>query len=160
MRVALKDAGLTANDISYVNAHATSTPNGDLAEMNALHSLFATSGSSANDLFVSSTKGSTGHLLGAAGAVEGAFTCLALQSNMLPPTLNLKEPVVPSALAIDACDDSKPSGNSSKEEVRNIRHVTQTGHLLPTDGRLTHAISNSFGFGGTNASLVFKKWAA
>lgn len=159
MEVALKDAGLSSADIAYVNAHATSTPTGDLAEVNAIQSLFASASESRHDVFVSSTKGATGHLLGAAGAVEGAFTCLALHTGKLPPTLNLKDPVPPSVVE-SAGTEQLTGDNCSGEMQRQVSHVTQKGGLsMPVDGA-SHAVSNSFGFGGTNASLVFKRWTS
>lgn len=126
MRMALADARLAADEIDYVNAHGTSTPVGDLAEVNALKSVF---GERARRLPVSSTKSMTGHLLGSAGALEAVFSVLALHRQVLPPTINLDAP--------DAgCD---------------LDFVAHTAR----DGRLRHVLSNSFGFGGTNSALVF-----
>uniref|UniRef100_A0A7N0TAM3 3-oxoacyl-[acyl-carrier-protein] synthase n=1 Tax=Kalanchoe fedtschenkoi TaxID=63787 RepID=A0A7N0TAM3_KALFE len=129
MRRALKQSGLLPNQIDYINAHATSTPLGDNIEANAIKTLFtdhATSGA----LAVSSTKGAIGHLLGAAGAVEAIFTVLALHHGIAPPTLNLTKP---DPIFTDAF---MPLTSSTKMPI-------------------TTAISNSFGFGGTNASLLF-----
>ncbi|HEY7611249.1 MAG TPA: beta-ketoacyl-ACP synthase II, partial [Alphaproteobacteria bacterium] len=126
MRMALKRAKLNIEDIDYVNAHGTSTPLGDEIELGAVKRLF---GQHAYKLSMSSTKSAIGHLLGAAGAVEAIFSILAMRDQIAPPTLNLDNPS-------DGCDiDLVPR----KAKQRKIRH----------------ALSNSFGFGGTNASLVF-----
>ena len=115
-------------DIDYINAHGTSTPLGDAAETRAVRKVF---GAHADHLVVSSTKSATGHLLGAAGAVEAVFSVLALRDQVVPPTINLENPG-------EGCDlDYVP--NTAREKDINI------------------AISNSFGFGGTNGSLVFRK---
>lgn len=127
MQNALADAGLSAKDIGYINAHGTSTPAGDVAESCAIQSLFG------DDILVSSTKSMTGHLLGAAGAVEAIITILALQHQILPPTINLDHPD-------DAC------------VLDYIAHTARHVH------NVNYAISNSFGFGGTNASLLFARW--
>jgi len=128
MQAALKRAGITPSDIDYINAHGTSTPLGDEIELGAVKRLF---GDAAYTLSMSSTKSSIGHLLGAAGSVEAIFSILALRDQIAPPTLNLDNP-------FDGCDiDLVPH----KARPRSINHV----------------LSNSFGFGGTNASLVFKK---
>jgi 3-oxoacyl-[acyl-carrier-protein] synthase II len=129
MSSALRDAQLQPNDIKYINAHATSTPTGDEIEAKAIEKLFHASG---KDLFVSSTKGATGHLLGAAGAVEAAFTAFAVRDGLAPPTLNLISP-------IDA----------------NFSFVSEN---TATIKGLTHGLSNSFGFGGTNCSLIMSKY--
>jgi 3-oxoacyl-[acyl-carrier-protein] synthase II len=123
--------------IDYVNAHATSTPTGDTAELAAIGALVADRDVSAPSLLVSSTKGATGHLLGAAGAVEAAFTVLALAHQMAPPTLNLESP--------------EPA------HVPNVEHATLAGGAgTPAEGRpLRAALCNSFGFGGVNVSLCF-----
>lgn len=126
MRNALRRAQLTVDDIDYINAHGTSTPLGDEIELGAVKRLF---GEAAYKLSMSSTKSAIGHLLGAAGSVEAIFSILALNSGVIPPTLNLDNPS-------EGCDiDLVP--HQAKE--RKVRHV----------------LSNSFGFGGTNASLVF-----
>lgn len=127
MRAALKDAGLTPGDIQYINAHGTSTPLGDEIELRAIERLF---GDHADGLTVSSTKSAIGHLLGAAGAVEAIFTALAIRDGMVPPTLNLENPSV---------------------ETR-IDLVPKVAKPMA----ITAALSNSFGFGGTNAALVLK----
>jgi len=125
MRIAISDAGLEPSDIDHVNAHATSTPLGDVSEARAIRSVF---GRHADDVAVSATKSMTGHLLGAAGALEALFCIRALESGMLPPTINLDAP--------DPECDLDHVANEARR--RNIRV----------------ALSNSFGFGGTNAALV------
>jgi 3-oxoacyl-[acyl-carrier-protein] synthase II len=125
MRAALKSAGLGASDIDYVNAHGTSTPVGDEIELQAVARL---AGNSAPNITMSSTKSSIGHLLGAAGAVEAIFCALAIRDQIAPATLNLENPSV--ATEIDLAP------------------------LKPVKRRIDVALSNSFGFGGTNASLV------
>jgi 3-oxoacyl-[acyl-carrier-protein] synthase II len=122
MQAALADAGLTAGDVQYVNAHGTSTPLNDSIEAGAIRAVFG------DDVPVSSTKGVTGHLLGAAGAVEAAYAALALRHGVIPPTANLTDP--DPEIAVDLV-------------YRKARKR-----------RLEHAMSNSFGFGGQNASLV------
>jgi 3-oxoacyl-[acyl-carrier-protein] synthase II len=126
MRAALRNGGLDPCDIQYVNAHGTSTPLGDDLELEAVERLF---GDAARGLAMSSTKSATGHLLGAAGAVEAIFSILAIRDNVVPPTLNL-----------DA-----PSRNSV------IDRVAKTAQ----DRKINAVLSNSFGFGGTNACVVF-----
>ena len=126
MQAALKRAGLNVEDIDYVNAHGTSTPLGDEIELGAVKRLF---GDHAYEMSMSSTKSAIGHLLGAAGAVEAIYSIMAINNNVVPPTINLDDPS-------DACDiDLVP--HTAKE--RTVRRT----------------LSNSFGFGGTNASLVF-----
>jgi 3-oxoacyl-[acyl-carrier-protein] synthase II len=129
MENALRDAGISASQIGYINAHGTSTPAGDKAEAQAVKSVF---GADAHKVLVSSTKSMTGHLLGAAGAVESIFTLLALRDQAVPPTLNLDNPD-------EGCDlDFVP------HEARQVKD-------------LQYSLCNSFGFGGTNGSLVFRK---
>ncbi len=127
MKAAIKDAGLTPNDVDYINAHGTSTGLGDIGELTAVKTLFG-------DLPVSmsSTKSVTGHLLGAAGAVEAIFSALAIRDGIVPPTINLDDP---------------------EDAVGNFDLVPHVAKQRKVDV----AISNSFGFGGTNASLVLKK---
>ena len=130
MKAALKSAKIEASEIDYVNAHGTSTPMGDEIELKAVERLF---GNAAGKLAMSSTKSATGHLLGAAGAVEAIFAVLSLRDNMLPPTLNLDNPSVETAI------DLVPH----KAKQRNVDIV----------------LSNSFGFGGTNASVIMRRCA-
>ncbi|WP_420969108.1 beta-ketoacyl-ACP synthase II [Bradyrhizobium sp. B120] len=130
MEAALRQAGLRLDQIQHLNAHSTSTPVGDLSELEAINRVFGREGRVA----VSATKSATGHLLGAAGGVEAIFTILALRDQVAPPTLNL-ENADPAAEGIDL--------------VANFaRPMT-----------IEHAISNGFGFGGVNASLVFRRWS-
>ena len=128
MKAALKRAGIAPSEIDYVNAHGTSTPMGDEIELGAVERLF---GNSAGKLAMSSTKSAIGHLLGAAGAVEAVFSVLAIRDNIAPPTLNLDNPSV--ATAIDLVP------HAAKKREINV------------------ALSNSFGFGGTNASIVLRR---
>ena len=128
MKIALHKAGLEPANIDYINAHGTSTPLGDEIEHGAVKRLFK---NGAETVSMSSTKSSIGHLLGAAGAVETIFSIMAVENNVAPPTLNLEKPS-------DGCDlDLVPL----KAKERNI----QT------------ALSNSFGFGGTNATLIVRE---
>ena len=128
MRNALNDAQLNAEQIGYVNAHGTSTPAGDLAECQAVKSVFG----QGTKVLVSSTKSMTGHLLGAAGAVESIYSILALRDQAIPPTLNLDNPDV-------GCD---------------LDFVPHTARQV---SGLEYSLCNSFGFGGTNGSLIFRK---
>ena len=130
MANALRDSGLNASDVGYINAHGTSTIVGDRAETMAVKSIF---GDVAAQLAVSSTKSMIGHLLGAAGAVEAVFTILAIRDDVAPPTINLDNPG-------EGCD------------LNYVPHHAQ-------QRKINHAISNSFGFGGTNGSLVFSQFA-
>jgi 3-oxoacyl-[acyl-carrier-protein] synthase II len=132
MRAALKDAHLTADDISYVNAHGTSTPIGDVIETTAMKRLFGER-AIAKKLPVSSTKSMTGHLLGGAGGLEAGISVLALRDQILPPTINQFH-------ADPKCD---------LDYVPNVARKATVDYVL----------SNSFGFGGTNAALIFKRWA-
>ncbi len=127
MKMALSNAGLNPEDIDYVNAHGTSTPMGDEIEHGAVKRLF---GAAASSVSMSSTKSSIGHLLGAAGSVEAIFALLAMRDSILPPTLNLDNPS-------ESCDMDLVPHKAKEKKIRA-------------------ALSNSFGFGGTNASLVFK----
>jgi 3-oxoacyl-[acyl-carrier-protein] synthase II len=129
MKAALNDARLAASDIDYVNAHATSTPVGDPVELRAARTLF---GEHVGRISMSSTKSATGHLLGAAGAVEAIFTLLALRDQVAPATLNLHDP----------------------SEADGLDLVP----LVPKRRTIRHTLSNSFGFGGTNASLVLSQF--
>jgi 3-oxoacyl-[acyl-carrier-protein] synthase II len=130
MRAALKRAEIDVSDIDYVNAHGTSTPMGDEIELSAVERLF---GNVAGKLAMSSTKSATGHLLGAAGAIEAIFSVLAIRDNIAPPTLNLDNPSVETAIDL----------------------VPHTAKKRP----INTVLSNSFGFGGTNASLILRRVA-
>ena len=130
MMAALKDAKLVPNDVGYVNAHGTSTPIGDVIETRALKRVF---GERAKKVPVSSTKSMTGHLLGGAGGLEAGISVLALRDQTLPPTINLEKPD-------PECDLDYVPNHARKASVE-------------------YALSNSFGFGGTNAALVFRRWS-
>ena len=129
MRAALRNAGVAPEMVGYINAHGTSTPLGDRSESDAVHTVF---GEHARRLAMSSTKSMTGHLLGAAGGVEAVFTSLTLHRGVLPPTINLDQ-------ADEGCDLDYVPHQARKAEVEV-------------------ALSNSFGFGGTNSSLVFRRF--
>ncbi|MBR1128982.1 beta-ketoacyl-ACP synthase II [Bradyrhizobium iriomotense] len=131
MSAALKRAGLTPSDLDYINAHGTSTPLGDEIELGAVERLL---GNAASKVAMSSTKSSTGHLLGAAGAIEAIFAILAIRDNVVPPTINLDNPSVETAI------DLVP--HKAKQREVNV------------------ALSNSFGFGGTNASVIVRRLAS
>ena len=128
MNNALRDAGINAEDIDYINAHGTSTPAGDVAETSAVKLAM---GNHSSKVAVSSTKSMTGHLLGAAGGIEAVFSVLAIRDQILPPTINMDNPD-------PDCD---------------LDYVANTARNAP----VTYAMSNSFGFGGTNGTLIFKK---
>ena len=128
MQNAISDAGIEVSTIDYVNAHGTSTSAGDIAETKAIKSIFK---NEIDDLIVSSTKSMTGHLLGAAGAIEAIFSILSIQDNICPPTINLDNP--------DPVCDLNYSPHTATKKI------------------ITHSLSNSFGFGGTNATLIFKE---
>jgi 3-oxoacyl-[acyl-carrier-protein] synthase II len=130
MKAALRSGGMTPSDVQYINAHGTSTPLGDDLELDAVERMF---GDAARHVAMSSTKSATGHLLGAAGAIEAIFSILAIRDGVVPPTLNLEEP-------------------SRASVIDRVARVAQ-------ERRVNVALSNSFGFGGTNASIVFKKAA-
>jgi 3-oxoacyl-[acyl-carrier-protein] synthase II len=130
MKFALKDAGVAPDAVDYINAHGTSTPLGDLAETKAIKTTF---GDHARKVAISSTKSTLGHLLGASGGVEGVITALAVRHNLLPPTINLHNPD-------PECD---------------LDYVPNKAR----DKKVSYAMSNSFGFGGHNASLLLKKMA-
>ena len=132
MRNALKDAEMNADEIDYINVHGTSTPLGDISEVKAIKKLF---GEHAYELNISSTKSMTGHLLGAAGAVEAMLTVLAVANDTVPPTINFHEGDE------DPEIDYKLNLTFNKAQKRPIRA----------------ALSNTFGFGGHNASVIFKK---
>jgi 3-oxoacyl-[acyl-carrier-protein] synthase II len=129
MKMALRQAGLNPGDVSYINAHGTSTPQGDVCETQAIKTVF---GSYAKKVAVSSTKGATGHMLGAAGAVEMTVCALAIKHGVVPPTINLQVPD-------PECD---------------LDYVPNTARELKVDV----IINNSFGFGGHNASIAARKF--
>jgi 3-oxoacyl-[acyl-carrier-protein] synthase II len=131
MKSALEDANLLPSDIDYINVHGTSTPLGDVAETKAIISVF---GESAYKLNISSTKSMTGHLLGAAGAVEGIASILSIQNDIIPPTINHE--------TVDPELDSRLNLTLNTAHKRTVRA----------------ALSNTFGFGGHNASVIFKKY--
>ena len=126
MKMALNDAKMNPEDIDYVNVHGTSTPLGDIAETKAIRQVF---GEHAYKMNISSTKSMTGHLLGAAGAIEAVFSVLAIRDNVAPPTINLDNPD-------EGCD------------LNFVPHEAQQRNI-------SVAMSNSFGFGGTNGTLIF-----
>ena len=130
MAMALKRAGISAGEIDYINAHGTSTPLGDEIELGAVQKLI---GNAAGRISMSSTKSCIGHLLGAAGAVEAIFSILAIRDGVAPPTINLDNPSVETPIDL-------------------VPHA-------PRKREITAALSNSFGFGGTNASLIFRRYA-
>jgi 3-oxoacyl-[acyl-carrier-protein] synthase II len=130
MKAALRNGGIAASDIQYVNAHGTSTQVGDDLELEAVERLF---GDAARGVAMSSTKSATGHLLGAAGAIEAIFSIMAVRDGVVPPTLNLDQP-------------------SRDSVIDRVAHTAQERHV-------DVALSNSFGFGGTNASILFKRAA-
>ena len=129
MKMALRSGGLNPTDISYINAHGTSTPQGDICETQAVKAVF---GEHAKKLAVSSTKGATGHMLGAAGAVEMALCAKALQTGVVPPTINYEQPD-------PQCD---------------LDYVPNTARELPVNA----VLNNSFGFGGHNATVAARKF--
>ena len=128
MSNAIRDAGIDPKDIGYINAHGTSTPAGDIAETDAIKSVFQ---DTLDNLIVSSTKSMTGHLLGAAGAIEAIFSVLSLRDDICPPTINLVNPD-------EGCDLNYSANRATQKKLK-------------------YSLSNSFGFGGTNATLIFKK---
>jgi 3-oxoacyl-[acyl-carrier-protein] synthase II len=129
IRIALKDSGLSPEQITYINTHGTSTPVGDGLETAGIKSVF---GAHSKKLWLSSTKSMTGHLLGAAGAIESAFCVMAIKEQIVPPTINLENPS-------EDCD---------------LDYVPNQAR----DGKIEHALNNSFGFGGTNACLIFSRY--
>ena len=130
MKMALRNAGLNPTDISYINAHGTSTPQGDICETQAIKTVF---GDHAGKIAVSSTKGATGHMLGAAGAVEMIICAKAIQNNIVPPTINYEVP----------------------DPMCDLDYIPNTAREIPVNAIL----NNSFGFGGHNATIAAKKFA-
>ena len=122
-------AGIRKEEVGYINAHGTSTPVGDIAETKAIKAVF---GEHAKNLDVSSTKSMTGHLLGAAGGIESVFCALALAEGVLPPTINLEN-------QDEECDLNYVANEAKKKDIQ-------------------YALNNSFGFGGTNSTTLFKKY--
>ena len=178
MRMALRDAGIAPKDVDYINAHATSTPRGDIAENRAIKRLMLDNDHQhgggkrfAEEINVSSTKGAVGHLLGAAGALEAAFTILAIRDGVMPPTLNLHDPGA-GLFAAAAEFDNAAQSTTTGQEVEVIRNEDNTGAgggdrgefncnyipLVKQKAPIRVALTNSFGFGGTNASLCFRKF--
>ena len=129
MLAALQDARVDASDVGYVNAHGTSTPMNDASETRGIHRAF---GDAASQVSVSSTKSMTGHLVAACGAVEAAFCVLAVRDGILPPTLNLDDP----------------------DPECNLKHVAHVAVERPVQ----HALTNAFGFGGSNGSILVSRW--
>jgi len=129
MQAAIDDAGISNNQIDYINAHGTSTQLNDLFETRAIKKVF---NSSAQDIAISSTKSMTGHLLGGAGGIESAFIALAIKNSIIPPTINMNNPG-------EECDLDYVPNKARRKKIE-------------------YAMTNSFGFGGTNASLIFKKY--
>jgi len=130
MKASIDDAHIKLNDITHINCHATSTPLGDRIELTAIKQLF---GDHSQNIAITSTKGSIGHLLGAAGSVEAIFTILSCYNSLIPPTINLEEPI----------DTELDIVAHNAKEWNKQRRI---------------AITNSFGFGGTNASLVISNF--
>ena len=128
MNLAVKDAGINVSDIDYINAHGTSTPVGDVAETKAVKYAL---GNHATDVAISSTKSMTGHLLGAAGGIEAVFSVMAIEDQLAPPTINLDNP----------------------DEDCDLDYVANTAREM----KINIALSNSFGFGGTNGTVIFRK---
>jgi len=128
MRMALTNAGVNPEEVDYINAHGTSTPMNDLYETMAVKTVF---GEYAKKVMVSSTKSMTGHALGAAGGLEAVFTMMAMDKGVVPPTINYQEP----------------------DPELDLDYVPNTAR----DAKIRYAMSNNFGFGGTNATLLFRK---
>lgn len=140
MKMAIDRSGVQPHQVDYINAHATSTAIGDRAENNAMSQLFANDSHRAEQLCVSSTKSSIGHLLGAAGAVESIFTILAIKNSIIPPTLNLND-----------------IGGHKADETKKFREF----NYVPNKSQkklINYGLCNSFGFGGVNSSICFAKY--
>ncbi len=128
MRMALEGAGMNPNEVDYINAHGTSTQQGDICETEAIKTVF---GDHARKVMVSSTKSMTGHLLGGAGGIESVFTVLSLYHQKIPPTINI----------------------FNQDPQCDLDYCANTAR----DAKLEYAVKNNFGFGGTNGTLVFKR---
>jgi 3-oxoacyl-[acyl-carrier-protein] synthase II len=133
MRMAIEDANITPNNIDYINTHGTSTPLGDIAEVKAIKAVF---GEHVYNMNLSSTKSMTGHMIGGTGAVEALASIMALKDGIIPPTINHADDDVDEEI------DSRINFTFNEAQKRKIRY----------------ALSNTFGFGGHNATLIFKKW--
>ncbi len=131
MRNAVKDSGIDPNELDYINVHGTATPRGDVAELLAIKEIF---GEHAYEMNISSTKSITGHLLGAAGALESTFCIMAINEGIIPPTINHQE--------VDPDIDPKLNLTLHKAQKRDVKY----------------ALCNTFGFGGHNTSVIFKKY--
>lgn len=145
MNLALQNANVRPEQLTYINAHATSTPAGDLAEITAIKRLFKSQEANENKIYISSVKGSLGHLLGAAGAAETILTILACKERVLPPSINLKN--------IDP--------QFKLDEVSCLRIVQNEKLILDScldESKRIIALKNSFGFGGTNVSLCLSNF--
>jgi 3-oxoacyl-[acyl-carrier-protein] synthase II len=140
MAAAINDGGIAPEEVDYINAHGTSTPTGDGVEVRAVDHVF---GEHAQDLYISSSKSSFGHLLGAAGGVESAITCMAIRHGIVPPTLNLDQ--------LDAAIESP------QDRDRPLVPYEHFAPYKPVERPIRTALSNSFGFGGTNATLAFRR---
>ncbi|HBJ77028.1 MAG TPA: beta-ketoacyl-[acyl-carrier-protein] synthase II, partial [Porphyromonadaceae bacterium] len=132
MKRALQDANITPNEVDYINTHGTSTPLGDISEVKAIQTLF---GEHAYKLNISSTKSMTGHLIGAAGAVESIATVLSIKNDIVPPTINFSE----------------------EDKDESIDYNLNFTFNKPQERKVNVALSNTFGFGGQNATVLFKK---
>jgi 3-oxoacyl-[acyl-carrier-protein] synthase II len=146
MKMALKSAGVDITEIDYINAHGTSTPLGDLIELRAIKRLYNENLNSLKNLSISSTKSMIGHLLGAAGSVEAIFALMAMDKGEIPPTINLNDP-----------DEFKDNENDENEIAKKVTDVFNLTPNVMERKNVRIAVSNSFGFGGTNSCLVFKK---
>ena len=146
MKMALKSGGIDITEIDYINAHGTSTPLGDLIELRAIRRLFNADLNALKTLSISSTKSMIGHLLGAAGAVEAIFSLMSMDRGEIPPTINLDDP-----------DEFKDDETNENEIAKKVTDVFNLAPNVMEKKNIRIAMSNSFGFGGTNASLVFKR---
>jgi 3-oxoacyl-[acyl-carrier-protein] synthase II len=150
MKMAMKNAMINLCEIDYMNAHGTSTPIGDMIELRAIRRLYNEDLNALKNLSISSTKSAIGHLLGAAGAVEAIFSIMAMNKGEVPPTINLTDPA----------DFTENDSDSDADSTIPKKKVTEIFDLTPNFKKKKNikiAMSNSFGFGGTNASLLFRK---